>query len=95
VAKKTCGTGRYQAAIFRLASARGHAETLAMLHDYFAEVLRGGKPDPEGPPLSPEVASALRGLDGAREGLRREWEPLSDQDTEGVPDPDLVEGEAA
>jgi hypothetical protein len=71
----------YLAALDRLAGTIAEARALAEILDCFAQQLRGGLPDPEGPPLDlfPTPARVRRVLecrDRALDAAEREWERL-------------------
>jgi len=72
----------YAAALERLTSANRDAHDLAGLIDYFARILRGGWPDPDGPPLEafPTAGQVRRTFERRTEALAHSasaWERLS------------------
>ena len=81
-----------KAALADLAAAQGHAEALALRLEYFAGLLRGGRADLDGPPLTADLLAALRRIDEARSLVEREWDRLPDEAREAVPPPSALEG---
>jgi hypothetical protein len=86
----------YVAALVRLAEAHHEAEQLATMLEYFASVLRGAWPDPDGPPLEmfPSLYHFRRVLEGQAEAHERaeaEWDRLSSDEREGLVRPGELE----
>jgi hypothetical protein len=71
----------YRAALDELQAAAGEARDLADLLTYFADLLRGERPAPEGPPLEAfphptRVRRALERIDRALDEAGNEWRRL-------------------
>jgi hypothetical protein len=82
----------YRAAVDELHDAMRAARALAVLLDYFADQLRGARPDPAGPPIescpsSFQVRQALARRERARLAVEREWERLPAEWKESLPPP--------
>jgi hypothetical protein len=89
---------RYERALRDLSEGVAQAEGLARLLDHFAGLLRGGPPDPEGPPLElyPSVGQVRRALQrraGALDAARDAWGALPAEVQDGRPSPeDALDG---
>jgi hypothetical protein len=91
-----CGSQRYAEALGRLAEAHREAEQLATILDYFASILRGAWPDPDGPAIEtfPSLDLCRRVLESQAEALERaeeEWQRLPPDERERVPQPAELE----
>jgi hypothetical protein len=91
---------RYERALRDLSESFAQAEALASLLDYFVGLLRGGSPDPEGPPLEfyPSTGQVRRALQRRAVALGTawdEWEALPAEAQERIPSPEDALEEAA
>ena len=89
----TVEANRYAAALERLAEINAEALALAEVLDHFAAVLRGARPDPDGPPLEalPSAWRVRRLLDRRFEAagqVEDEWARLPPEAREALPSPD-------
>jgi hypothetical protein len=87
---------RYTAALERLAEANAEALALAEVLDYFAAVLRGARPDPDGPPLEalPSGSRVRRLLERRAEAadlVEAEWRRLPAEAQEQAASPAEVQ----
>ena len=85
-------TARYERALRDLAENLGQAEELVDRLAYFAGLLRGFPPDPEGPPLEmyPSLGQVRRVLEGRTatvEAAWDEWRALPADAQDGQPSP--------
>jgi hypothetical protein len=86
-------THDYVAALERLAEVNGEASALADVLDHFAGVLRGARPDPDGPTLEAlpsawRVHRLLERLAQAVELVDAEWRRLPGEAQEQAASPD-------
>jgi hypothetical protein len=83
----------YADALDRLAEANAEAQALADVLDYFAAILRGARPDPDGPPLEalPSAGRVRRLLERRFEAagqVEDEWGRLPPEARAALPSPD-------
>jgi hypothetical protein len=88
---------RYIAALKRLEEVNQEAQALAEVLDYFAGVLRGGRPDPDGPPLealpsSWRVKRVLERRAETEDEVEEEWGRLPGEARAAAPSPDDLLG---
>jgi hypothetical protein len=89
----TADANHYAAALERVAEANAEALALAEVLDSFAGLLRGARPDPDGPPLEalPSGYRVRRLLDRRFEAAGRvedAWDRLPPEARAAVPSPD-------
>jgi hypothetical protein len=89
----TVEASHYADALERLAELNAEALALAELFDYFSGVLRGRRPDPDGPPLEAlpsawRVRHLLERRFEAAGQVEDEWDRLPPEARQALPSPD-------